>query len=588
MLSQPNYILVAPYVNYWVVPSLRAKEYADLLNLPNIHIPYGIDTEKFFPIVDVKEIVKIKNQYNLPTTKYLIGSFQRDTEGMDLATPKYIKGPDIFLEIIRSVYRKYKDIHVVLAGPRRYWLRKMMDELKIPYTYIGEKIVGEDDLDVNTLDQRVINQLYNVLDLYLVTSRLEGGPKAILECAATKTKIISSDVGHAAEILNNTQIFTNIIDARDMITNDIHTNYLSNFIESNFYETKQRSLDETYKRLKFFYHIITNHTENRNASLFIGINKDINTVIHKSFKKIKKVIIHYQFHKPPWGGGNQFLLALSKNLMKSGLKVFLSLKNKGKVMLINSFHIDFKMINKINIRKQFIIHRIDGPTILVRGKDREIDDKLFEFNKNVAKVSVFQSGWSLFETLRLGYEPVNPILIPNASDNEIFHNIGVKRNIINVPIKLVSSSWSDNVKKGGPIYKWFDNNLDFSKFQYTFVGRTSEEFQNIQKIDPVSSDDLATILRNHDIYITASKDDPCSNAVIEALSCGLPVVYLLSGGHRGIVGYGGLGFETKEEVPHLLEMIIENYENFYNLIVPPDIKSITEKYIQCFELSNYG
>ena len=28
----------------------------------------------------------------------------------------------------------------------------------------------------------VVNKLYNILDLYLVTSRVEGGPQAILEC----------------------------------------------------------------------------------------------------------------------------------------------------------------------------------------------------------------------------------------------------------------------------------------------------------------------------------------------------------------------------------------------------------------------
>ena len=32
-----------------------------------------------------------------------------------------------------------------------------------------------------------INELYNILDLYIVASRVEGGPQAILECGITKT-----------------------------------------------------------------------------------------------------------------------------------------------------------------------------------------------------------------------------------------------------------------------------------------------------------------------------------------------------------------------------------------------------------------
>ena len=36
-----------------------------------------------------------------------------------------------------------------------------------------------------------MNKLYNILDLYIVSSRFEGGPQSIMECAVTKTPIIS-------------------------------------------------------------------------------------------------------------------------------------------------------------------------------------------------------------------------------------------------------------------------------------------------------------------------------------------------------------------------------------------------------------
>ena len=32
----------------------------------------------------------------------------------------------------------------------------------------------------------MMNELYNILDLYLITSRLEGGPQALVECGQTK------------------------------------------------------------------------------------------------------------------------------------------------------------------------------------------------------------------------------------------------------------------------------------------------------------------------------------------------------------------------------------------------------------------
>ena len=57
------------------------------------------------------------------------------------------------------------------------------------------------------VDQRRLNDLYNLLDLYIVSSRFEGGPFAIYECAITKTPIISTDVGIARLILSKESIY---------------------------------------------------------------------------------------------------------------------------------------------------------------------------------------------------------------------------------------------------------------------------------------------------------------------------------------------------------------------------------------------
>ena len=53
----------------------------------------------------------------------------------------------------------------------------------------------------------VINKLYIGLDLYIVGSRYEGGPQALLECAITNTPIISTDAGMAREVLSEESIY---------------------------------------------------------------------------------------------------------------------------------------------------------------------------------------------------------------------------------------------------------------------------------------------------------------------------------------------------------------------------------------------
>ena len=56
-------------------------------------------------------------------------------------------------------------------------------------------------------DLKTVNELYNILDLYIVSSRFEGGPQSVLECAITKTPIISTDVGLASSVLSPSSIF---------------------------------------------------------------------------------------------------------------------------------------------------------------------------------------------------------------------------------------------------------------------------------------------------------------------------------------------------------------------------------------------
>ena len=52
-----------------------------------------------------------------------------------------------------------------------------------------------------------LNELYNLLDLYIVSSRYEGGPQAIMECALNKTFNFNR-CGIASEVLSEESILT--------------------------------------------------------------------------------------------------------------------------------------------------------------------------------------------------------------------------------------------------------------------------------------------------------------------------------------------------------------------------------------------
>jgi glycosyltransferase involved in cell wall biosynthesis len=181
------------YVHTYHVISQKTKEQLKkLTDKEIISIPFWINQENYFYIDGKKEL---REKLGFSTSDFLVGSFQRDTEGHDLKSPKLIKGPDIFLNIVSDMSKSNENLKVVLSGTRRQYLINELNKIHVEYKYF------------EMADLHLLNNLYNVLDLYLVTSRLEGGPQAILESAITKTPIISTDVGVASEILHQDSIF---------------------------------------------------------------------------------------------------------------------------------------------------------------------------------------------------------------------------------------------------------------------------------------------------------------------------------------------------------------------------------------------
>lgn len=153
-------------------------------------IPLGVDLEHFKPLSKVEQS-NLRVKLGLPTNKLLIGSFQKDGIGwMKGERPKMVKGPDIFCDAI-DILRKKFDIHVVLTGPARRYVKNRLVEMGVPYTHHRLK------------EYQDIVSYYQALDLYLITSRAEGGPKAILESAAAGVPLVTTPVGMAPDIFSS-------------------------------------------------------------------------------------------------------------------------------------------------------------------------------------------------------------------------------------------------------------------------------------------------------------------------------------------------------------------------------------------------
>ena len=186
------------FVDYYHVPCEKTKEQiADYTEKPIWVMPFWVNSQLWFKIAEDKSIIRKK--LGIDTECFLIGSFQRDTEGSDLVSPKLEKGPDLFCDAVERIRdEKAKDgieVKVLLGGWRRQYVMNRLKEADIKYYY------------AELPPQTVVNAMYNMLDLYIVAARYEGGPQSIVECACTGTPIISTDVGVASLVLNKEAIF---------------------------------------------------------------------------------------------------------------------------------------------------------------------------------------------------------------------------------------------------------------------------------------------------------------------------------------------------------------------------------------------
>ncbi len=232
-----------------------------------------------------------------------------------------------------------------------------------------------------------------------------------------------------------------------------------------------------------------------------------------------------------------------------------------------------------------MVHRVDGPIGAYRGFDDGTDDRISELNRELADATVFQSHYSLDKHRELGYSLRDPVVITNAVDPTIFHEPPAREPLDGRKVRLIATSWSDNPRKGAQTFASLDAHLDWERFEMTYVGRSALPFEHVRTVGPVTSEELARLLRSHDAYIAASQDDPCSNALLEALACGLPAAYLASGGHPELVGAGGLPFADDEELPAVLERLVSELDHFRSAISVPAIGFVADRYLEVLGLA---
>ena len=154
-------------------------------------IPIGIDLEHF-TVPDEDERLAARALLGLPRSAFVVGSFQKDGVGWgEGLEPKLIKGPDVLVAALRRVSSRVPELHVLLTGPARGYVRRALDEAGIPHVHLRAG------------SRQQLATVFHALDAYVVASRQEGGPKAVLESLASGVPLVTTRVGQAPDIVED-------------------------------------------------------------------------------------------------------------------------------------------------------------------------------------------------------------------------------------------------------------------------------------------------------------------------------------------------------------------------------------------------
>jgi glycosyltransferase involved in cell wall biosynthesis len=154
-------------------------------------IPIGIDVETF-PLRSPAGVASARSLFELPESAFVVGSFQKDGVGWgEGLEPKLIKGPDVLLAVAERLKDRIPELVFLLTGPSRGFVKAGLERLGISYRHVVLR-----DVDA-------VARAYEAIDVCIVASRDEGGPRAVLEAMATGVPLVTTRVGQAADLVRH-------------------------------------------------------------------------------------------------------------------------------------------------------------------------------------------------------------------------------------------------------------------------------------------------------------------------------------------------------------------------------------------------
>ena len=242
-----------------------------------------------------------------------------------------------------------------------------------------------------------------------------------------------------------------------------------------------------------------------------------------------------------WGNNNQFVAALSEAMRARGDSVVYDLLDRD---------VDVILITDPRPRNpalsftpgqvlRYILSR--NPTALVLHRINDCDERMRTRGMNfrlrnanaIADHTVFIASW--LKALDVWQAAAPATVILNGADTRIFNADHYEPWDGVEPLRLVTHHWGGNRMKGFDVYERLDA-LSAApewrqRLRFTYIGNLPSgfKFSQARYVPPIFGPRLASELRSHHVYLTASINEPAGMHHIEGALCGLPLIYRDSG-----------------------------------------------------------
>lgn len=151
-------------------------------------------------ILESTAAIKLREFYNIPKEKYLVGNIANHTAAKDLYTLINV------MKFFKEVFNR-KDIVFIQIG-------EFSSKTAAIKQYAVKSDVGDNLIFVDKIENA--SSLITQFDAFLLTSQREGGPTSLLEAILMKTPVVSTNVGVVSDI---------IIDGENGFIADIKNHY---------------------------------------------------------------------------------------------------------------------------------------------------------------------------------------------------------------------------------------------------------------------------------------------------------------------------------------------------------------------------